>query len=166
MKSGKCNGERPLSVMPAQVLRAGTRRVKSVDDRIRDICAEMERTMRSNRGIGLAAPQVGLDIKVAVIDTGDGPIRMINPVILKKEGADVMDEGCLSVPDTLVRVKRAAKVTVRYTDDAGVSVEKTFTGIKAKAIQHEIDHLEGRLIIDYLPWYRRLRVIRMFAGKG
>jgi len=147
--------------LPAAILRKKTKKITKVGDDHRKILKEMVETMRKNNGIGLAAPQVGLDIRVAVVDTGEGLIKMINPSILKKDGWDAMDEGCLSVPETSVRVRRSDRIMLEYTDEWGKRIKKSFGGLTAKAIQHEIDHLNGRLIIDYLPWYKRV-----FSKKG
>jgi len=149
-----------LCKYPARVLSKKAKRVETITDGLRDTIKNMLTTMYNNQGIGLAAPQVGLDLQIAVVDAGDGVIKMVNPVITKKEGIDVMDEGCLSVPQTAVRVKRAKVVTVEYLDEWGKHVSKTFKGLTAKAVQHEIDHLNGHLIIDYLPWYKRLITVR------
>lgn len=141
---------------PESVLRRKAKTVTEVTDEIRGIMASMINTMRASHGIGLAAPQVGISLRLAVMDTGDGPIKMINPIVIKKSGRHTMDEGCLSVTNRSVRVIRAEKVTVEYTDEWGKRTRKDFEGLAAKAAQHEIDHLNGRLIIDYMPWYRRV----------
>jgi len=141
---------------PAPVLRKKSREIKTATDEIRAILADMVRTMRKNQGIGLAAPQIGLDMQLAVVDAGDGLLKLINPVVKMKDGIDTMDEGCLSIPAVLVRVKRAKTITVEYMDEWGKTVTQKFHGLTAKAIQHEIDHLNGRLILDNLPWYKRI----------
>lgn len=145
-----------ISTYPAAILRKKTRFISNISEEIRGIIKKMSATMKNNKGIGLAAPQVGLDIQLAVVDTGEGLIKLINPIILKREGIDVMEEGCLSIPQTIVTVKRAKKITVQYSNDKKERVTKTYEGMTAKAIQHEMDHLNGVLIIDYLPWYKRI----------
>lgn len=147
-----------LTKYPALVLRKKARKVKKVTDEVCATLRDMEHAMRKNQGVGLAAPQIGIDLQLAVVDVGDGVVNLINPRIIKKCGADTMDEGCLSVPITLVRVKRAKTVTVEYLDTSGNRVKNNFCGLAAKAIQHEVDHLNGKLIIDYLPWYKRVFV--------
>jgi len=145
---------------PSAVLRKKAKKITDVTDEIRHILRDMLESMYNHNGIGLAAPQIGVSMQLAVIDTGEGIIKLCNPVIVKKDGTDVMDEGCLSLPSITVRVKRAKNVTVEYTDENGKSVKKAFGGITAKAIQHEIDHLNGQLIIDYLPWYKKIAMKR------
>jgi len=129
-------------------------RAKSVEDFNSDIAKmlnDMADIMYANRGIGLAAPQVGLGLRVLVVDTGDGIVNYINPVIedASKEKSK-LEEGCLSFPDVTVNIVRPKKITVRARDAGGKFFIKTLNGLEAKAIQHELDHLNGKLIIDYL----------------
>jgi len=143
---------------PKGILKVKTKEIVKITEEHRKIFEDMLSTMYKHNGIGLAAPQVGLNLKMAVVDTGRGPIRMANPVIVKKDGLDAMDEGCLSVPSAAVKVVRAENITVKYMDEEGSDRELSVSGLAAKAIQHEIDHLNGYLIIDYLPWYKRIFV--------
>ncbi|MDD5440134.1 MAG: peptide deformylase [Candidatus Omnitrophica bacterium] len=159
-REGQHHKSLSLVKYPARGLLKRTKRVETVTDSLRDTMRTMVTTMYSNQGIGLAATQVGIDLQIVVVDAGDGILKMINPVIVKRDGTDVMDEGCLSVPQTVVRIKRAKVVTVEYLDEWGKRMCKTFEGLTARAIQHEIDHLNGRLIIDYLPWYKKMITIR------
>lgn len=115
----------------------------------RFLISSMVETMRFHKGIGLAAPQIGLNEQIFVVDVGDGPIVVINPVITKKTGSDLMEEGCLSIPDVMVKVKRAEAIVVTYTDENNRRVQRTCSGLMAKVIQHETDHLNGKLIVDY-----------------
>jgi len=150
--------DRSFSIIkqPAAALRKKSRRIKKVTDEHRLIIEKMIAAMKNSKGMGLAAPQVGIDLQIAVVDTGEVLLKIINPSIVKKEGSNTMDEGCLSVSNAVVRVKRAGRITVEYTDEWGKRVKKTFVGLTAKAIQHEVDHLNGRLIVDYQPWYKRI----------
>lgn len=111
----------------------------------------MLETMREHKGIGLAAPQVGINEQILVADTGDGegPIAVINPKIIKKSGSGKMEEGCLSIPGVVINIKRPSKVTVRFMDENGKEIEKDFIDLWARVIQHETDHLNGKLIVDY-----------------
>jgi len=109
----------------------------------------MFRTMHEEKGIGLAAPQVGVNIRLFVVDIGDGPVVLINPKILRKKGSVVMEEGCLSIPGVMVDVKRPEEITVRYTDQENKQQQKTCSELLARVIQHENDHLNGKLIVDY-----------------
>ena len=95
-------------------------------------------------------------LALAVIDVGGGPVKMINPVILKRDGSETQEEGCLSVPDAVVKVKRAKRVTVTFLTELGEVTRVTAEGLFGRAIQHEVDHLNGRLIVDYLGPVKRL----------
>ena len=124
--------------------------VERVDKSLKKLLDDMAETMYANDGVGLAAPQIGKNNCVVVIDCQDdhGLLEMINPVITFKEGEVVDTEGCLSVPDIYGEVTRAAKVKVKYTNRRGKIQNLTATGLLARCIQHELDHLEGQLFID------------------
>jgi len=145
---------------PSPVLRKKAERIGHITDEIREIMDGMVEVMRRNQGIGLAAPQIGSTLRIVVVILGDEIFRVINPKYLKTEGVGVMEEGCLSLPSITVKVKRARKVMLEYLDENGRLLKRTFEGLSAVVLQHEIDHLEGRLIIDYLPWYNRLLKLR------
>jgi peptide deformylase len=130
-------------------LRKKSKVVKDVGPSERFLINAMIETMRSHKGIGLAAPQIGLNEQIFVVDLGDGPFVVINPQITKRTGSDIMEEGCLSIPDVLIKVKRADAITVVYTNENNRRVERKCSGLMAKVIQHETDHLNGKLIIDY-----------------
>ena len=117
---------------------------------------EMARAMYLSQGVGLAAVQVGIDRQLAVVDTGEGLIKMVNPAIVKREGVETQEEGCLSCPDACVKVRRAKKIVVSYLNEEGVVAELKAEGLLARAIQHEIDHLCGTLIIDYLSPIKKM----------
>ena len=140
-----------LRTYPDPCLRVKTKPVEIFDKDLRATLKAMADMMYLNRGIGLAAPQVGLGIEVVVVDIGEGLINFVNPVILERsKKTSRMEEGCLSLPGVTVTVKRPEGVTVRARDERGEFFMKKFTGLAATAVQHEIDHLNGRLIIDYL----------------
>jgi peptide deformylase len=149
---------------PSKILRKKTKQVQKVDPGLCRVLSTMVYTMYKNSGIGLAAPQVGLCLNMAVVDAGEGVYKLINPILIKKSGTDTMHEGCLSVPALLVSVKRPKTITVEYTNEFGKKVVKSFSGLTAKAIQHEMDHLKGKLIIDHMSWFRRMK-IKMMNGK-
>lgn len=132
-------------------LRKKSALVKSVGPGERMLIKAMLETMLDHKGIGLAAPQVGINEQILVADAGDGegPIAVINPKIIKKSGSGKMEEGCLSIPGVVINIKRPSKVTVRFMDENGKEVEKEFFDLWARVIQHETDHLHGKLIIDY-----------------
>lgn len=131
------------------VLRQKAKAVAQVDARIRRLLDDMVETMYSARGIGLAAPQVGISQRVIVVDIGDGPIRMVNPKIVRVgEEEEEATEGCLSIPGIIGEVWRAYDISVRGFDENGKPVKIDAEGLLARVFQHEIDHLDGRLFID------------------
>ncbi|MGE5677490.1 MAG: peptide deformylase, partial [Pseudomonadota bacterium] len=131
-----------------EVLRKICRKVDVIDDRILTLLDDMRETMYKAEGVGIAASQVGVLRRVVVIDIGDGPIELINPVIVYENGEQVEEEGCLSVPKIRGRVKRPAKVIVRAMNRKGETFEMEGTELLAIAFSHEIDHLNGVLFID------------------
>jgi len=143
-----------LKYYPAEVLRQQAKRISRVDASTRKLAQDMLDTMYANNGVGLAAPQVGQSKRMMVIDVaGDDeprkPIVFINPEIVDKEGELVGTEGCLSFPGVFFEVKRFNKVTVKYTNLSGKEQKLTAEGnLLARAIQHELDHLNGELFID------------------
>jgi peptide deformylase len=141
---------------PDPCLRKKCREVDVVDSEVRRLLDDMAMTMYSVKGIGLAAPQVGLDIRIIVIDIGQGLLKLVNPKIIKREGSSVLEEGCLSVPDIYVKVKRKKNITVSALDNYGNSQLFEAEGLLAHAFGQEIDHLNGRLIIDYMPFYKKM----------
>ncbi|WMJ76050.1 MULTISPECIES: peptide deformylase [unclassified Sedimentibacter] len=132
-----------------EILRKKSKEIGAVDDRIKTLLDDMLETMYENDGVGLAAPQVGILKRAVVIDVDDGNVyKMINPKIIKKSGEQLGQEGCLSVPEKKGNVNRPMNVTVEYTDDSGKPVTLKAEGILARAICHEVDHLDGILFID------------------
>ena len=132
--------------------------VKKVGPSERMLIASMIETMQGHKGIGLAAPQVGINEQIFVADIGEGPIAFINPRIKNKKGSEVMEEGCLSIPGVVVKVKRPQKITVSFLDEQDQKVEREFDGLLARVIQHETDHLKGKLIFDYASSYQKLKI--------
>lgn len=124
--------------------------VEKINKELRQLLDDMAETMYKNDGVGLAAPQVGRAIRAVVIDCQDdtGLIELINPVITFREGEDVDTEGCLSIPGIYGEVKRSAKVKVEFLNRRGKKQHITATGLLARCIQHELDHLDGQLFID------------------
>ena len=159
---------RPILVLPDQRLRSVADPVVEVDEEIKGLAKDMLDTMYDAPGIGLAAPQIGVMKRVVVMDLAKpeekpDPIVMINPEILEvSETTAVTEEGCLSIPELYYEVERPAEVTVRYTDLEGKTVERHATEKLAVCMQHEIDHLDGVLYIDYLSRLKRDRVMKKF----
>jgi len=160
--------KRPILILPDQRLRQVCDPIEKIDDSIKVLAADMLETMYDAPGIGLAAPQVGEMKRIVVMDLAkEGetpePLVMINPEILKySEETTVTEEGCLSIPELYYEVERPAEVTVRYTDLDGNLVEKDADDRLAICIQHELDHLDGVLYIDYLSRLKRDRVLKKF----
>ena len=146
------------------ILRQETTPVTAVTDAIRRLVDDMFETMYAAKGIGLAAPQVGRLERVAVIDVGEGkPFAIINPEIVLAEGAAKGEEGCLSIPEVYGDVERAVRVVVRALGRDGESAEIEATELLARCLQHEIDHLHGKLFIDYLGAFKRRAALAKWA---
>ncbi len=146
---------------PDPRLRTKAQPVKEVDEAIRRQIRDMFETMYAAPGIGLAATQVDFHQRLIVIDISEDksqPLALINPEILSKEGEQTYDEGCLSVPGFYEAVDRAAKIRVRALDQDGKQFEMDAEGLLAVCIQHEMDHLEGKLFVDYLTEMKRQRI--------
>lgn len=130
------------------VLRKICRTQLTFDDRLHQTLDDMAETMYEAEGVGLAAPQVGILRRYCIIDVGDGLIELINPVITEKSGEQTGDEGCLSIPGRYETVTRPLSVTVRAQNRNGENITVSGEGLKARALCHEIDHLDGILYID------------------
>lgn len=146
---------------PDPKLRNRAKSVTEVDDKVRRFVEDMFETMYAAPGIGLAATQVNDLRRIVVIDASEehnAPLCLINPELLEKEGEETMDEGCLSVPDVFEPVTRANRVKVGALNRDGDRFELEAEGLLAVCIQHEIDHLEGKLFIDYLSNLKRQRI--------
>jgi peptide deformylase len=146
---------------PDPRLRTRAKPVVSVDDEVRRIVADMFETMYQAPGIGLAATQVNIHRRIIVIDVSedkDEPLTLINPEILSREGVEEMEEGCLSVPEVYETVQRADRIRFRALDAQGEAFEQDAQGLLAVCVQHEMDHLEGKLFVDYLSSLRRQRI--------
>jgi peptide deformylase len=148
---------------PDPRLRTRASAVTRFDSALGQLIANMLETMYAAPGIGLAATQVNVHQRVVVIDISesrDQPQVFINPEILSRSGEEVSEEGCLSVPTVFEDVKRSAEVRVRAQDRSGASFERDLDGLLAVCLQHEMDHLEGKLFVDYLSALKRDRIRR------
>jgi peptide deformylase len=159
---------RPILIHPDPRLKKVCDPVSEVDDALRVLMDDMLQTMYDAPGIGLAAPQVGVLSRVIVMDCAKGedeepePICIANPEITwASDELREHEEGCLSIPEVFANVTRPEAVRVRYLDRDGALQERDFEGIRATCVQHEIDHLNGKLFIDYLSGVRR----QMITGK-
>jgi len=145
-----------IRVLGDPVLRKPTKRVTEVTDELRKLIADMFETMYVAEGIGLAAPQVGRTERLAVVDVEGRKFVLINPEVVAAEGdKDKAEEGCLSIPDIYGDVERPFTVTIRAIDENGQEYEVTGTELLGRCFQHEIDHLDGKLFIDYLSPLKR-----------
>ena len=149
---------RALHLLGSPVLRQRAAEIGRVDDEVRTLVKDLFETMYASKGVGLAANQIGLARRVAVGHADDrDPLVLIDPVILEREGTDRAEEGCLSIPDLFGDVERSTRVVVETTLPSGERVRKTAEALEARAIQHEIDHLDGILFFDHLsPLKRRM----------
>jgi peptide deformylase len=145
----------PLHLLGSPVLRQRSAEVRTVDDEVRRLVDDMFETMDAARGVGLAANQVGVARRVAVVDADEDRFEMIDPVIVESEGRATAEEGCLSIPEVYGDVSRPERVVLEATDRHGNRFRKEATGLKARAIQHEIDHLDGILFLDHLSLVKR-----------
>ena len=141
-------------------LRKKSSPVKSVGPAERMLIQAMLETMYEHKGVGLAAPQVGINEQIFVTDIGQGqgPIAFVNPHIIKKSGFLKQEEGCLSIPGVVVKVKRAEKIKVRYLNQYNKVVVEEFPELLARVIQHETDHLHGKLIVDYASFFEKKKI--------
>lgn len=162
----------PIILLPDPILRHPSLPVERVDAEVRHLIDAMLETMYAAPGVGLAAVQVGVPRRLVVLDTGakEGPPRplaLVNPEIVRLGSATrLYEEGCLSIPDTHVEIERPAEVMVRYIDRDGHPQELRADGLLATALQHEIDHLDGKLIIDFLSRLKRDIIVRRFKKQA
>ncbi|GAB4183024.1 MAG: peptide deformylase [Wenzhouxiangellaceae bacterium] len=148
---------------PDPRLRTVAKPVEQVDQPLRALIDDMLETMYEARGIGLAATQVDRHLRLLVLDVSenqDQPLVFINPEIIARDGVQICEEGCLSVPGQYAKVERAATIRVRALDRDGQSFELDADGLLAVCLQHEMDHLEGRLFVDYLSPLKRERLVK------
>ncbi len=155
----------PIRIYPDPVLRAKCRPVEQFDAGLRKLAADMAETMHAAPGVGLAAPQVGADLRLAVVDVsvGEDPAQLkffVNPEIVRREGLESEIEGCLSLPGINDKVDRPLAITVRAQDLEGQPYELAAEGYMARAICHEVDHLDGVLFTDHLRGLRKERARR------
>jgi len=141
-------------------LRIKAKSVKKVDQIHRDILSEMAGLMYAASGMGLAASQVGINESMIVVDIGSGLYKLINPKVVKKEGHQVIEEGCLSVPGVCIKVKRAKNILVAAQDEFAKPFTIEAQDLLACVFQHEIDHLKGKLIVDKASILDKFRIRR------
>ncbi|MBX9588969.1 MAG: peptide deformylase [Hyphomonadaceae bacterium] len=163
---------RPIITLPDPLLRTVSAPLERIDEAVRTLAADMLETMYAAPGVGLAAVQVGVPHRLIVLDTAKDeepprPLVLINPEIVTV-GSELREheEGCLSIPDVRIDIERPGSLKVRYLDLDGKMQELAAEGLLATAIQHEIDHLNGKLIIDFLSRLKRDIIIRRFKKQA
>jgi len=149
-----------IQVLGSPILRRETQLVQQMTPELRQLVSDMFDTMYAARGIGIAAPQVGRSERIAVVDIEKHPITLINPVITLKSGKSKREEGCLSIPDIHFDVERAAKVTVTALDIDMKPITIEGANLLGTCLQHEIDHLHGKLFLDHLSILKRRQAMR------
>jgi len=150
----------PIRTLPDPVLRQKAKRVRSVDKSIHELINNMVDTMHSASGVGLAAPQVGVPLRVIVIGMPEEEdLTLINPQIVRKSGERLINEGCLSIPGYFAQVKRAETVRVKGLDRTGKEIRLRANELLAQALEHEIDHLNGILYVDHLESMDQLQPV-------
>jgi len=149
---------RKIRLLGDPVLRKKAKEVEKIDEAIKSLVKELFDIMYATDGIGLAAPQIGVSLRLFVMDDGT-PRALINPVItFKSKETNVAEEGCLSVPEVFENVERSNEVIIKYFDINGDEIEERLTGYSARVAQHEYDHLDGILFIDLIPASRRFAI--------
>jgi peptide deformylase len=149
-----------IHVLGSPILRRETQLVQQMTPELRQLVTDMFDTMYAAKGIGLAAPQVGRSERIAVVDVDKNPIALINPVITTRSGKSKREEGCLSIPDIHFDVERAAKVIVQALDVDLKPITLDGTELFGTCLQHEIDHLHGKLFLDHLSILKRRQALR------
>lgn len=150
---------------PEPILRKKSIQVPEMTPREAKLFEDMLLTMYASGGIGLAAPQVGSPFQIIVVDVGEGAVKLVNPRIVKAKGEDRLNEGCLSVPDINVGIRRHYEILVEGLNEKGEHIEIKASGLLARVVQHEIDHLRGRLIIDYLGLAEKMKLFKLKRKK-
>jgi len=148
-----------LHLYPDPVLREPTEAVTAFDDDLADLARRMVETMHAHNGLGLAGPQVGVGRSIVIVSPDGRPdteVVMVNPEVLQSQGEQVGEEGCLSFPGIFVKIRRFERIRVRYQDVTGQGHEIEAEGLLARAIQHECDHLQGRLLVDRMSAVQKM----------
>ncbi len=154
-----------IRIYPDPILRKKAIPIKNIGSQVKEIADRMAEAMYANKGIGLAAPQIGIPSQIIVVDLGEGLRTFINPEIVEGEGESVLEEGCLSLPNIEVLVKRKDKVFIRAWDLDGKGMNLELIGFPGRVYQHEIDHLKGILIIHHISRLKRELLIKKMLKK-
>ena len=158
---------RTMCHLPDPVLRQKAKRVPAIDSSIQQLINDMVETMQQANGVGLAAPQIGVSLRVVVVQMpGEEPIAIINPKMVKRAGEREVTEGCLSVLGYAGEIKRSLSVTVKGQNRQGKAIRLKAIGLMAEALEHELDHLNGILYVDHLESQDKLHKIEPEIGDG
>jgi len=159
---------RTMRHLPDPVLRQKAKKVSVIDSSIQRLIDDMIETMQASKGVGLAAPQVGVSLRVVVVQMpgSEEPVAIINPKIVKRSGEREVTEGCLSVPGYAGEIKRSISVTVKGRNRQGEAIRLKTTGLMAEALEHELDHLNGILYIDHIESQDKLHKIEPETRDG
>jgi len=155
-----------LLTYPHPLLKKKSEKVDKIDNSVKKLIRDMAETMYFNKGVGLAAPQVGVSKRIMTVDAGNGLISLINPVLVSREGEIQMEEGCLSCPDVSLNITRCRKVTLKGFSPEGEELVIEAEELLSRIFQHEIDHLEGVLIIDRVSPLKRELVKKKLKKKS
>ena len=145
-----------IYIIGEPILRKKTKPVEKVTQAERQLFDEMLKLMQKAQGVGLAANQAGIDMQMCVVCVGEKVLKLANPKILKKKGLDIFEEGCLSLPGIMIKVKRAQEIVCEALNENNELIQFEAQELLARAIQHEVDHLMGKMIIDYAPVWQKL----------
>jgi peptide deformylase len=159
------DGMDEIRIYPDPILRKRALPVKNIDGQVKEVADRMAESMYRNKGIGLAAPQIGLLSRIIVVDLGEELKTLINPEMVEGEGESIMEEGCLSLPNIEVPVKRIEKVFIRGWNLEGKEVSLELISFPGRVYQHEIDHLNGILIIHHISRLKRELLIKKMLKK-
>jgi len=150
--------ELKIRVIGEPVLTKMAKPVKKITDYHRQVLSQMSRLMYESSGVGLAAPQIGISEALFVADIGSGLFKLVNPKIIEQDGTQSMEEGCLSLPGVSVEVERAARIVLEALDESGKPMVIEAEDLLARVFQHEVDHLNGKLILEYASSSERAKI--------
>ena len=151
-----------LRIYPDSVLRETAFPVKDINIEIHDLIEDMAELMYRHEGIGLAAPQVGVLQQIIIADDDGRKLSLINPAIVEEDGEDFLEEGCLSLPGIWVNIRRSSTVLIKYINLEEKEIQREYSGLVARIIKHEIDHLNGIIILDYASTVERFLINKNF----
>jgi len=160
-KEGNCY----VRIYPDPILRKKAIPIENIDGKIKAVIDKMAEVMYAYKGVGLAAPQAGISGRIVIVDIGEGLRALVNPEIVEAEGVSILEEGCLSLPNIEVAVKRKQKILVRGWDVDGKEVNREVSDFLGRVYQHEIDHLNGILIIHHISRLKRELLVKKMLKK-